>query len=161
MKLKNLTVAAIVVLVCLQLVATAQTFRHPISPNQLVTSLYQQHKKHSPFFQGKNRALLDRYFAKELADLIWKDATRPNQDEVGALDGDPLFNAQDMKITKFVLQPAKYEGSDAATVTASFKNFGEAHSVIFELNKSKNGWKISDIRYDDGSRLSNIFKQGN
>ena len=104
--------------------------------------------------------MLDKYFAKELADLIWKDATRPNQDEVGALDGDPLFNAQDMKITKFVLQPAKYEGSDVATVTANFENFGEAHSVIFEMNKSKAGWKIRDIRYDDGSRLSNIFKQG-
>jgi hypothetical protein len=31
-------------------------------------------RRKSPFFQTKNRALVDKYFDKNLADTIWKDA---------------------------------------------------------------------------------------
>ena len=54
-------------------------------PEQLVSNLYRQHKRQSPFFQTKKRALLDRYFEKQLADLIWKDALSA-RGEVGAMD---------------------------------------------------------------------------
>src|SRR5882724_2841248 len=69
----------------------------PMSPEALVADLYKQHKKRSPFFQRRSRALLDKYFSRTLADLLWQDA-RSSGGEVGALDGDPLFNAQDMEI---------------------------------------------------------------
>src|SRR6185295_15587198 len=85
--------------------AQRQTSFRRMSPEQLVSDLYRQHKQRSPFFQRRSRALLDRYFTRELADLIWRDA-RSSGDEVGALDGDPLFNAQDMEITKFAIQKA-------------------------------------------------------
>jgi len=75
--------------------AQRQTSARKMSPEQLVSDLYRQHKQRSPFFQTRSRALLDKYFTRELAGLIWQDA-RSSGDEVGALDGDPLFNAQDM-----------------------------------------------------------------
>ena len=66
-----------------------------LSPKALVADLYRQHnQKHSPFFQTRSRARVDQYFTKLLADLIWKDA-HGSKGEVGALDGDPLYNAQD------------------------------------------------------------------
>src|SRR5882762_9535916 len=74
-----------------------------MSPKELVADLYRQHKKQSPFFQRRSRALLDKYFAPELANLLWQDA-RSSGDEVGALDGDPLFYAQDMDIKSFSIQ---------------------------------------------------------
>lgn len=112
---------------------------------------------------------MDRYFTKELGDLIWKDA-KGSGDEVGALDGDPLFNAQDMEIKKFVVHKTGYATSSAptakeakpplnATVTVTFENFGQRHSIQFEMSQSSVGWRISDIRYDDGARLSAILKQ--
>ncbi len=139
-----------------------------MSPEQLIGNLYWQHKKRSPFFQKTNRALLDRYFEKELADLLWKDV-QGSGGEVGALDGDPLFNAQDMDIKKFAIHKAESSdanggaGQNKATVTVTFENFGQPHSVYFDVSRSSPSgpWKIWDIRYDDGSKLTTILKQGN
>jgi hypothetical protein len=140
-----------------------------MSPERLVSDLYRQHKKRSPFFQRTNRALLDKYFQKNLADLIWKDALTSG-DEVGALDGDPLFNAQDMDIKHFVVHPAAYPAASGpnrsrplpppsqASVEVTFENLGQKHSVNFEMNRSRAGWKIADIHYDDSTRLRAILE---
>ena len=143
-----------------------------MSPEEVVTNLYRQHKRQSPFFQTTNRALLDRYFEKEFADLIWKDAVT-SKGEVGAIDGDPLFNAQDMDIKKFVVHPADYTASygpypakplnklpapTKASVEVTFENIGEKHSLDFEMSRSPSGWKIWDIRYDDSTQLRMILE---
>jgi hypothetical protein len=85
-----------------------------LSPDALVSDLYKAAKqKHSPFFQTRSRALLYKYFEKSLADLIWKDAVH-SKGEVGAIDGDPLYDAQDIEIKKFAIKKPKYEeGRDA------------------------------------------------
>jgi len=133
-------------------------------PEQLVSNLYRQHKRQSPFFQTKKRALLDRYFEKQLADLIWKDALSA-RGEVGALDGDPLFNAQEVAIRKFVVHPAYYPRADsgkptpqAAAVAVTFENLRQPHTITFELSRSSVGWRIVDIRYDDGATLRRILQ---
>src|SRR5688500_11189497 len=61
-------------------------------PDAVVASLYKQHKKRSPFFQTLSRALLDQFFEKDLADLIWKDAVTSKREE-GALYYPPSYNA--------------------------------------------------------------------
>lgn len=127
------------------------------SPKALVADLYQQHKVRSPFFQTRSRALLDKYFTKELADLLWQDA-RSSGDEVGALDGDPLFNAQDMDIKKFSIEDAAILAG-AANVPVTFENFGAKHQIVFRLIAQRSGWKISDIAYDDGASLREILKR--
>src|SRR5438067_9339682 len=76
----------------------------PTTPDGLVASLYQAHRqKHSPFFQTRSRALVYKYFEKLLADLIWKDAVT-SKGEVGVIDGDPLYDAQDTDIKKFAIK---------------------------------------------------------
>ena len=124
----------------------------PNSPRALVADLYRQHKKRSPFFQTRSRALLDKYFTKELADLLWRDA-RSSGDEVGALDGDPLFNAQDMEIKNFAIEHGT-GGPRMMIVPVSFENFGLKHHIIFRLfSAGRAGWKIANIEYDDGESL--------
>ena len=45
------------------------------TPNIIVKNLYAAQKAgKGPFLQTKNRALVDVYFTKDLADMIWKDA---------------------------------------------------------------------------------------
>jgi hypothetical protein len=128
-----------------------------ISPEQVVRDLYRQHERQSPFFQTRSRTLLDKYFVRNLADLLWQDA-RSSGDEVGALDGDPLFNAQDMKITKFSIQKATVS-SGTANVPVAFENFGVKHQIVFRLAAQRTGWKISDLVYDDGWSLLQVLKR--
>jgi hypothetical protein len=127
-----------------------------MTPEQAVAALYKQHKKASPFFQHKSRALVDRYFDKELAELIWNIHNPP--DEVGPLDGDPLYNAQDMEIKNFVIHPGAITNGNA-TVLVTFTNIGKRQEVKFLLISRPAGWKITNIKYDDGTDLIGIIKQ--
>src|SRR6266852_6027510 len=98
-----------------------------LSPDALVADLYRAHnQKHSPFFQTRSRALLYKYFEKDLADLIWRDAVK-SKGEVGALDGDPLYDAQDIEIKKFAIGKPSYADNKAA-VKVTFENFNQPKS---------------------------------
>ena len=148
----------------------AQAQRAQTTPDSVVRSLYTAHKNRrtDPLFQMKNRTLLEKYFAKDLADLLWKDAkTSAEKNEVGALDGDPLYNAQDMKITAFRIKPPEYgEGNrDLADVPVTFKNFGKEQTILFRVERdSRKAWKITDIFYtgndDSSSSLRKILTTG-
>ena len=130
----------------------------PISPDALVADLYKANKqKRSPFFQTRSRALLYKYFEKSLADLIWKDAVH-SKGEVGAIDGDPLYDAQDMEIKKFAIAKATYE-SGIAKVPVAFENFGKKKTIIFLLANGRTGWRIRDIDYGEGRTLVGDFKE--
>lgn len=123
-------------------------------PETLVAELYKQHDaKKSPFFQTKDRALVDKYFTKPLADLIWKDANA-SQGEVGAIDADPLYNSQDPQIKNFAVGKGELKG-EAATVIATFTNDGTKYSVEYSMKLVGGVWKIDNILYgkDAGSLM--------
>ena len=138
--------------------AAAQSPRSPrrITPKSVVQNLYSQHKGNSPFFQTRSRVLLDRYFTRELADLIWQDA-RSSRGEVGALGADPLFNAQDTRVRNFAVRE-RNAGPSAAEVVVSFENFGQKEQIVFQLIPAGTSWKISDIVYGDNPTLSGMLK---
>lgn len=122
------------------------------TPDALVAELYKsEEKKVSPFFQDKNRALVDHYFTKELGDLIWKD-TLDAKGEVGAIAADPLYDAQDTEIKEFDIHPAK-TAAGKATVVVTFVNFGEKKRITFHCVQQGGVWKISDIQYADYALL--------
>ena len=125
------------------------------SPDILVANLYKQHKRRSPFFQTRSRTLLDLYFEKSLGDLIWKDAVR-SKGEVGLLDGDPLYNAQDMEIKHFAVHKPVF-ANGKAEVIVSFENFGKKEQIVFVLVPRRGVWKISNLRYSDGTDLVTIL----
>ena len=129
-----------------------------VGPDSLVADLYRQHNhKHSPFFQTRSRALLYKYFEKSLADLIWKDAVH-SKGEVGAIDGDPLFDAQDMEIKKFAIKKPRYE-EGRALVDVAFENFGKTQTIMYIVVKGKTGWRIRDIVYSEGRTLGSELKE--
>ena len=116
------------------------------SPEALVADLYKQ--KNSPFSQTKDHGLVTKYFSEHLAQLIWKNAVAA-KGEVGALDSDPLYDAQDVDIKKFSLRKSKSR-KDAAEVIASFENMGSKTEITYSLVLTKAGWKIANIRYPTG-----------
>ena len=135
------------------------------APEVVVRNLYAAQKKHAtdPFFQAKSRARVDKFFAKELGDLIWNDAVlSARTNEVGKLGGDPLYNAQDMKITEFRIKGPMYgEGNlDLADVPVTFKNFGKAQTILFRLERDKRrAWKITDIFYPDNEDSASSLRK--
>jgi len=127
----------------------------PQTPETLIAALYKQHETKSPFFQVENRALLESFFTKPLADALWKDA-KESQGEVGALSFDPLFDAQDTDITYFTIHQAKIQG-ETATVTVTFSNFGKKKKIVFSLLAQGDLWRISDIRYAKDLSLAGLL----
>lgn len=114
----------------------------------LIADLYKAHNgKNGPFFQSKSRGLVDKYFTKSLGDLIWNDAvTSQKNNEVGVIDGDPLYNAQDTDIKNFAVGRSELKG-DKAIVPVTFTNYGNKQNIKFHLVKSGEAWKIDDIEY--------------
>ena len=144
--------------VCVSVPALAQTnAAKPKSPDTLVADLYKAKQKRSPFFQTRSRALLYKYFEKGIADLIWKDAVH-SKGEVGAIDGDPLYDAQDMEIKKFAIKKPRYE-EGRALVDVTFENFGKPQTILFIVVKGRTGWRIRDIVYSEGRTLGSELKE--
>lgn len=157
MKIKYISLLTVVLAFASSL--AAQT-RMP-APDVVVKNLYAAHNaKRSPFFQTKNRVLLNQYFNKELADFIWNDAVN-SQGEVGVLDFDPMYNAQDIQIKGLKIGKPMYgEGNlDLADVEATFMNYKEGETVLFRLERDKSRkWKISNISYpSSGFSLKDLF----
>ena len=129
-----------------------------LSPDALVSDLYKAaRQKHSPFFQTRSRALLYRYFEKGIADLIWKDAVHA-KGEVGAIDGDPLYDAQDVEVKKFAIRKPRYE-EGRALVDVTFENFSKPQTIMFIVVKGRTGWRIRDIVYSEGRTLGSELKE--
>lgn len=128
------------------------------TPDLVVKKLYSVHNTdNGPFHQTKKRALIDTYFVKELADMIWKDAVEA-KGEVGAIDFDPLSGTQE-EITGLVIgKPRDAGGPDNAFVKATFKVAGKAYWVDYELQREAGKWKIVDIYYFDGEDLASILR---
>ena len=89
--------------------------------------------------------------------MIWKDAIR-SKGEVGAIDGDPLYDAQDMDIKKFAIAKPRFE-EGRALVDVTFENFGQKKKIMFILVNGRTGWRIRDIVYSEGRTLSSELKE--
>jgi len=105
------------------------------TPEQLVKNLYaaQKNEATNPFIQTKNRALVDKYFVRELGDLIWKTAASDT-----GYNADPLSNAQDTDITDFIVEKA----DENNTVKVKFKNFGKNEVITFFVLKENTASKV-------------------
>jgi hypothetical protein len=124
-------------------------------PTAIIKNLYKDQKADKgPFFQLKNRAIVDKYFTKDLADLIWA-YTDDAKNELPDLGFNPLYGIEDpSKITDFVIQDtgwggdAKFGSDDEAVVQVSFKDSGKEYMASYRFHQQKNKqWKIYDVRY--------------
>ncbi len=111
-----------------------------------VTSIYDAYKgKDSKGVPLDNARTVWRYFEPSLAALINKDrAIAARHGDVGLLDGDPFIDAQDWDIAAFDIALAD-TAAGKATATVKFTNFGKPWTVLLDLVKIKNDWRISDI----------------
>lgn len=123
----------------------------------LIAELYKQHDANKGPFRERKRAVVDKYFAKPLADMIWKNEQRPDG-EMGAIDADPLYDAQDTEIKKLTVGKAAGDGGKA-TVPVSFENYGHKKTINYILVREGDAWKIADIKYPGGYTLVQNFRE--
>lgn len=129
-----------------------------VPPDAVIAKLYRQN---TLVFQAKSRALLDKYFEKGLADLIWKALLRwesSGDSDVEAFDY-VLYNFGygEGTIRNFVVGKPSYEARNAQ-VNVSYdvvyvppavsKRSVHKETIIFLLATGNAGWRIADIKYD-------------
>jgi Protein of unknown function (DUF3828) len=92
-------------------------------------------------------ATVKRYFEPRLAALIIKDASKAaKRGDVSTLEMDPFIDAQDWDISA-VDVAVRDTGAEKAAATVSFKNLGKPTTVVLDLVKLKDGWRIADINW--------------
>ena len=137
----------------------AATVPAATTPDAVVRELYKVHRNgYGHVFEKSGRKLQQRFFDENLARLIWKDLTETPSDEVGRLDFDPLYNAQDVHVTRFRVGAPALEG-DKATVHVTFSNYDRKEDLKFLMVKTATGWKISNIDYGSGFDLLKLFAE--
>lgn len=149
MKFK-LSITPLFAVLCIVFGSAAVCSAQSVAPATVVRNLYTAHKAHrGPFFQTKSRALVDKYFTKSFADLIWKDRIDAGK-EAGYIDFDPLYNAQDIHIKNFKIGKAEPGEGNAklSDVPVTFNNMGNKTTILFRLIEGpKHIWKIDEIFY--------------
>src|SRR5207248_11371315 len=103
---------------------------------ELVAQLYKEHSgKSDPLQYPASKKRLPNYFDKPLLDLYLKDQ-EASKGEVGKIDFDLLYDAQDFEISDFnlVVLPNK-KGS--GYVAARFMNMRIDKEITFELQRTR------------------------
>ena len=128
-----------------------------LSPQSLVATLYRlRSTKDDPLRNPTDRESLGRYFSDPLTRLYVQDQIDA-RGEVGRMDSDPLYYAQDFEITDFKVG-APVRTKDGVAVVVRFRNIGKPCHVDFDLIRTKEGWRVSDIHYEDGNTLRGILE---
>jgi len=105
---------------------------------------------------------LRRYFEPKLAAAMDKDQ-KAAHGEIGALDFDPFIDAQDWEFKKFDVA-LKDTAPGKITATVTFTSLKEPTTIVLDLVKIKNDWRIYDITWqrdktpDSPKTLRELFK---
>ncbi len=125
--------------------------------DRLVRALYFEHnKKENPMRESKDRALIDQFFAKPTADLLWNDAQK-SPGKINRSKINLLFNAADAGIKKTWVLPAVVGGS-RAIVYVTFENKSKPEEIKVDLQQIAGRWRITEMVYPDGQQLTRLVR---
>jgi uncharacterized protein DUF3828 len=136
--------------------ACAEAMAADRSATSFVEAIYAPYKaKDGKGIPLDSDAALKRYFEPRLAALIIKDRNQA-AGELPTLDMDPFIAAQDWDISA-VDVAVRDTGAGKASATVSFKNLGKPTTVVLELVKVKDGWRVADIKWGRKQTLRALF----
>jgi|CXWL01.1.fsa_nt_gi hypothetical protein len=129
------------------------------SPQSLLQALYRVHDQgQGPLLQPDAKAERRRFFTPALAAALDAELNRPDaEEEVGNLDFDPFYNAQETELGELDFAVPKVSGKEV-TAVARFSNFGEPMLIFYRLVQDKDGWRIDDIEYGEGNTLRKVLR---
>jgi len=126
-------------------------------PEEIIRALYKAHRpwEHKEL-NLNDRAVLSKYFSRELTRLFLKNAQIERDCPKGDLCGlqfDPILGSQDFdEHLNFQLHITEATPPQTGRFEARFKLFNEGKPeqeqvLVFQLVQLKNGWRIDDIIY--------------
>ena len=125
--------------------------------DRLVRALYFEHNKtENPLRETKDRTLVDQYFAKPTAELIWNDAQKSNG-KVNRSKINLLYDAPDAAVKKTWVLPAVVGGS-RAIVYVTFENQAKPQEIKVDLQQIAGRWRITEMTYPDGKQLTRLVR---
>ena len=131
----------VVLAASLALAAASSGAQASPGPTAVVRSLYSERNLTFGPYQSA------RYFSRDLDAALRHDGGNP--DEVGAVDFDYRYGAQDLRISGLHL--LEEVDQDSARVVAVFKNHGKANGVDWVLCRRADGdWHIADASSNTG-----------
>jgi hypothetical protein len=79
----------------------------------------------------------------------WSDDLKPQlelaQQSEGGLGFDPIIDGQEYEIKDLNVVLEGEAGQSTATVRADFTNLGEPTTVLFDLERQDDGWRVRDV----------------
>jgi hypothetical protein len=127
------------------------------SPRAFLESVYKVYgDNNAKGIDTSKPEVIRRHFAPALAKAMIKDmAEARKRDEVPRLAGDPFIDAQDAQIAdlNIAMQMATRRN---ATGVVTFTNASEPRTVLVDLVKTGDGWRIAEIKAPSGS-LRELF----
>jgi hypothetical protein len=124
------------------------------SPEQFLEKLYTS--DHVPMLDlginFTNREALSKFFDSELTDLFIKDNECTIREQGTCnLNADPIYDAQDYDDETTGLKISQVDG-EVSQFAVTFTNIS-TRTLIYKLKNTKEGWRISDIKYPEGPSL--------
>ena len=130
------------------LLATSGGRAADAAARSFVVAIYNSYKgKNGNGISLDGDAKIRRYFEPALAELISKDQKdAASRGEAPALDGDPFVDAQDWDIQTFEVT-MRDTAPNKASATVTLQNLGKPVTIVLDLVKLKEGWRIADIAW--------------
>jgi hypothetical protein len=126
------------------------------SAESFVAGIYDRYKgKDAQGIALGTAAQVQLYFVPNVAAMILADPAQGRGD-VGQLEADPFVDAQDWDIERFDVT-LRHPGPDKATATVSFRNVGKQRTVVLDLVRLPEGWRIADITWDRNATLRGVL----
>jgi hypothetical protein len=103
------------------------------------------------------REVLSKYFDERLTHLFIEDhECRAAQQGLCRIDFMVLYHAQDAEISNLrVCAPGKENG----WLDVRFRNNAVRETVSYRVVRAGHQWRISDVRYEDGSSLVSLLSK--
>jgi hypothetical protein len=106
-------------------------------PVALIKAIYATYETDTPG--------LENIYSTRLQALLDKDEKETPEGEVGRIDWDVFVNGQDWKLSELKITLVS-KTADRAQIRASFKNFGDANNILFDLVRENGAWRVDDVQ---------------
>jgi hypothetical protein len=137
------TLIALTLLVLSAFAVQAETYK---TPEALIKALYAYDLDKTP---ADAPSPYQPFFSRGLAKLFVADRAGTPDDEVGAVDFDPVIGGQDGEAKGVKLTPPILI-DDQAELEVSFRNGSEKVTLYYTLKRENGGWKVDDIANQQG-----------
>lgn len=128
------------------------------SPQALLRALYQVHDEgDGPLLRSEGRSQRRVFFTESLALALEGEIDRPDPEELGNLDFDPFYNAQETDLGAMDIAVAKVSGN-ATVALVRFANGGDPMEIGYRVILDGQAWRIDDIEYGEGRTLRKTLR---